>query len=133
MSTHTYTAEEIVAAIEAAVARTPDAMNPAEGNGCLYTGPEGNHCIAGQVLVDLGFSVPAYVPERMGGLMDDNRATGVAYLVELGGVKGFHCTEDALRVLAGAQVIFDHWTGNNKTWTEALVRFRESLESRAQS
>lgn len=59
----TITLEEVVAAVDAAVVRFgADHKNPVDEAtaGCVYTDEYGRHCIAGQVLVDLGLHCPEY-------------------------------------------------------------------------
>jgi hypothetical protein len=49
-------------AIIAAARRYPDRVNPVivfdEGVPCVYTDPEGEHCLIGESLADLGYELP---------------------------------------------------------------------------
>jgi hypothetical protein len=112
--------DKVLSTIEAAVGRTPDAMNPTNGLGCFYTGEDGkSHCIAGQVLVDLGYTVPAYG--------EDNNQDAINDLLERLDIR--HDFDLDARVLMNhAQEIFDHESMRHKPWAEALKRLREYEE-----
>lgn len=58
--------------------------NPRNSRFCLYTGPDGSHCIVGQFLVEHGYGLP---PERRGvseapGFEDTEAAGVLAWLQE---------------------------------------------------
>lgn len=103
-----------------AVERFPNRINPRETQGvgdvCLYTGNRGTHCIAGQVLADLGLPLP-----------DPNSIANSSALTDddvLGPDHPF--TEDALSYLRSAQYIFDggpiahHKKTSTRRWSAAL-------------
>lgn len=121
-----HTLEEVQAVLKAAVERKPNNRNPyshAEGS-CLNTGKQGNHCIAAQVLVDLGYEVPAYGDEENGygfrNLLD---------FYEIGRDK-FDAKTEAY--LSRAQGIFDEETsyGNSqrRQWKTCYNRLNRYLE-----
>lgn len=66
------THEDVVSALTALVQEdpgrsnpTPDIRNPErEPQGCYYTVPGGGHCVAGEVIVRLGGSVPSWGDTR---------------------------------------------------------------------
>lgn len=105
-------ADDVRAAIEAAVKRHPDRKNPTSGSGddCVYTSsldPD-HHCIAGQVLVDLGFDVPdAGHPQ--------NSDTDVDRIVD---ARRFDTK--AIDLLLRAQIEFDLAGYSNRTWEQTL-------------
>lgn len=110
------TVDQVRDTAQAVVARFGhDHRNPTVNDGdgtdsCVYTDAEGNHCIAGQILVELGKSIPAW-----GGL--DN--TGTVHQL-LGGSErentehGFN--SDAVMFLASLQETADE----GGTWGTAL-------------
>lgn len=85
----------------------PSHLNPGilEGDGCRYTDEDGQHCVAGQILVNLGLEVP--------GLMDDDNESTVV------NVDAFteRLTVDALGFLGDIQSIADQGV----EWSTALV------------
>lgn len=55
---------EDVRAVAAQVAKGSRRRNLEVNNdGCVYTAPNGKHCVAGEILVTLGFEVPAFGEE----------------------------------------------------------------------
>lgn len=117
-----YTLDDVESTIIAAVTRTPNALNPTApsdsiyGTECLYTGPDGSHCIAGQVLVDLGLPVPGYGDEQ-------NLGVSILGLIEAEDDLAAAFTEEAVNRLAAAQSAFDACTARGEGWSTALGAF----------
>ena len=109
------TRETVEATVRAAVLRTPDAINPREGDSCLNTGPDGTYCIAAQAIVDLGFE-PEFL--EVGNTLEITSALGDAHL--LGSF-----TEDAIDYLDYVQHRFDDDTTSGLTWAQSLERLED--------
>lgn len=93
--TATITLDKAKELVRDAVARFPNRVNPTRESGagsCVYTSASGKtHCIAGQILSDLGLPVPEF--EVYGDVKDV--------------VEPDWFTDDALDYLLAAQAIFD--------------------------
>lgn len=106
---------KILEVAKAAVDRTPDALNPTnEETGCLNTGEDGSHCIAAQVLVDLGLK-DALTFVKNGASIDET-------ILEADITERF--TNEALCTLGYLQQDFDHCSHKNIPWDEAWKLFR---------
>lgn len=116
-----HTLEEVQAAVKAAVEAHPNRRNPEDPRevGCVYTGKGGAHCIAGQVLIDLGYDVPQWG--------DDCNGYGiVGLLVESGLYDSF--TKQARAYLEEAQTTFDHnQNGIRPRWSAAYNRLQKVI------
>ena len=82
----------------------PKHKNPDDGDGCSYTNVDGEHCVAGQIAVNLGAPIP--------GLMDDSNFSNV-YEVEMWRPL---FTSDALTYLYTVQDLAD----SGYTWERAV-------------
>lgn len=120
-----HTIETIKDAVRAAVARTPNAHNPVDlhptegltAATCLNTGPDGTHCIAAQVLVDL---------YHEGVLPTHSNSVTVSSTITDGGIEGdFELA--AIDFFEEVQAHFDSgYTKREETWQESLT----SLEAK---
>lgn len=99
----------------------PDTRNPVQGDTCVYTSWDGNHCLAGQVLVNMNLPVPgAYQPDNQHpiytvfGFNEDDEFTRW-------GDAAF--TAEAVVLLAEAQQLADEFiNGKPATWGEVIDR-----------
>ncbi len=95
-----------------------DCQNPVTEYGdCVYSDEDGNHCLIGDVLVNLGFDVPAW---------DDwNNSNPIHQVIEELYPNNFH--EDAIEMLAIGQQTADRLThqNNHLAWGLAKHEMRE--------
>lgn len=94
----------------------PDMKNNPLYNGkCVYTDPDGNHCIAGEILSVLGFQLPDY----------DNsyNFVGVVELLRHLDIE-YRFTDDAILALSDAQDTADSDSkfGDSYAWKNAKQR-----------
>lgn len=124
----TITLEKAKELVRDAVERFPNRSNPRERGWrdvCLYTGPGGAHCIAGQVLADLGLPLP-----------DPNNliANTSTFTVDdmLGSDHPF--TDDAIDYIRAAQYVFDGGAigyrpkTRTRRWSTALRLLEKHLD-----
>lgn len=96
------TLDQVKGMIRDAVKRYPNRINPRQSSQwggqsvCLYTGKNGTHCIAGQVLADLGASLPEYDS------INNSEAFGIDTLPD-----SIPMEQDALDYVRAAQYVFD--------------------------
>ena len=104
-----------------AVGRFPNRINPRTSEGgwndvCLYTGPRDTHCIAGQVMADLGLKLPEVDSINNSSSLSDDGVLPPDHPF----------TEDALNYMRAAQYVFDggplaHYPKTkNRRWAPAL-------------
>lgn len=99
-------------------------MNPVSGTVCMYTGPDGSHCIAGEILHRLGFQLPS---------IDDvsNTVSIDEMIYAMGYDRNF--TNEAISMLGAGQRIADDLSTDNQitAWAEAkkaMIRWTQVWE-----
>lgn len=99
-------------------------MNPVDGSTCMYTGPDGNHCIAGEILHRLGFHLPT--------VGDVSNTVSIDEMIyAMGYDRNF--TNEAISMLGAGQRIADDLSTDNEitAWAEAkkaMIRWMEVWE-----
>lgn len=116
--------------IFAAVERFPDRLNPTcdDTGACLYTDPDDPtvHCIAGQVLADLGIPLPREghgfpaTEEGYDFWEQAERQTDSVALVN----KGYMSKATAI-LLGKVQTTFDSGTLHGESWSESLAHAQQ--------
>jgi hypothetical protein len=117
----TLTVDDLLPVIETAISRAPEQYNPvSEGDSCLNTDPNDPslHCIAAQVLVDLGFSDALDLADNEG---------PITTTIENGGI-GDRFTDGAVQFLYSLQSAFDTATHNDKPWKQAWKEFQVRIQ-----
>lgn len=109
----TITKAQVVDVLLKVVERFPDQINPLDPKegGCVYTGGLGDHCIAGQVIVDLGGALPDVdEPENNGMAVWGPFGDGLLDMF----VTGLEFETEAKKLLLAAQVKADQL----RTWAD---------------
>lgn len=86
----------------------PDHVNPGvlEGDGCLYTNEDGEHCVAAQITVNLGASVPEYLDANNSEAIDK-----IDWYTDI-------FTPEAIEYLVNVQRSAD----NGDTWADSVAK-----------
>lgn len=113
-----YDLEQTRELVKAAVERTPHRRNPlSDYNTCEYTSSSGRaHCIAGQVMKDVGIDPPRYGNTYPFSSLWNGNVSGEMGVRQQQLRDTF--TKEALRYLADAQVVFDN-NGKPLPWKRA--------------
>lgn len=99
-------------------------MNPRYEGHCMYTDPDGNHCIAGEILRRFGFHLPE---------IDDvsNTVSIDEMIYAMGYDRNF--TDEAIAMLEVGQHVADDLSSDDEitAWAEAkkaMIRWKEDWE-----
>jgi hypothetical protein len=94
--------------------------------GCVYTAPNGEHCIAGQICVELGIEVPEWddeVGNDSFGFNDRNPNTETFIASPMS--KNF--TDDAARFISDCQSFADNFDNNDPQWADCVIHAEERI------